>query len=121
MADIQISRGMLDEGLAELRRLADIHTRRGQLKDAAQVYQRIAETLWGMSNQADALNALRQAIQLSTEDMTLRQLFVQYCLEVGKSAEAAEQQTVLARYYFREQTDQRGRCRTATADRNGRT
>ena len=100
LADIHISRGLLDEGVAELRHLADIHMRRGQLKDAAQVYQRMAEIDWGMENRTEALNLLRQAIQYSTDDMALRQQFVQYCLEVGKGPDAAEQQTVIARYYF---------------------
>lgn len=100
LADINISRGLLDEGVAELRHLADIHMRHGQLKDAAQVYQRMAEIDWGMENRTEALNLLRQAIQYSTDDMALRQQFVQYCLEVGKAPEAAEQQTVIARFYF---------------------
>jgi tetratricopeptide (TPR) repeat protein len=100
LADIQISRGMLDDGLAELHQLVDIHTRRGQLKDAALVCQRMAEVQWGIANRNDALTLLRQAIQLSTDDMSLRQQFVQYCLEVGKTPEAAEQQTVIARFYF---------------------
>jgi tetratricopeptide (TPR) repeat protein len=100
LADIHISRGLLDEGMAELRHLADIHMRRGQLKDAAQVYQRMAEIDWGMENRNEALNLLRQAIQYSTDDMALRQQFVQYCLEVGKAPDATEQQTVIARFYF---------------------
>ncbi|HEX8036948.1 MAG TPA: tetratricopeptide repeat protein, partial [Ktedonobacterales bacterium] len=72
LADIHISRGLLDEGMAELRHLADIHMRRGQLKDAAQVYQRMAEINWGMENRNEALNLLRQGIQYSTDDMALR-------------------------------------------------
>lgn len=100
LADIHISRGLLDEGVAELRHLADIHMRRGQLKDAAQVYQRMAEIDWGMENRNEALSLLRQAIQYATDDMALRQQFVQYCLEVGKAPDAVEQQTVIARFYF---------------------
>ena len=100
LADIHITRGLLDEGLAQLRQLADIHTRRGQLKDAATVYPRMADIDWSSGEQSEALNLLRQAIQLSTDDMSLRQQFVQYCLETGKGAEATEQQTVIARYYF---------------------
>jgi len=80
--------------------LADIHTRRGQLRDAAQVLQRMAEISWGMGNQSEALDLLKQAMQLAADDMALRQQFVQYCLEVGRTEEAVEQQTVLARYYF---------------------
>ncbi|WIG61957.1 MAG: hypothetical protein OJF49_004706 [Ktedonobacterales bacterium] len=100
MADIQASRGMLDEALAEMRTLADIHTRRGQLREAAQVYQRMADICWGSGEQPEALNLLRQAMQYSTDDMSLRQQFVQYCLETGRTSEASEQQIVIARFYF---------------------
>jgi tetratricopeptide (TPR) repeat protein len=100
LADIQIMRGQLDEGAAELRALADIYMRRGALPEAAQVYQRLAEIAWTASNHEDSLNLLRQAILYAADDMSLRHQFVQYCLEIGRHAEAAEQQTVIARYYF---------------------
>ena len=100
LADLQISRGMLEDGLAEQRLLADIHTRRGQLREAAAVYHRMAEVSWASGERDAALNALRQGMQLATDDMAVRQLFVQYCLEIGRVQEAAEQQAVLARYYF---------------------
>lgn len=100
LSDINVSRGMLDEGLAELRALADIHVRRGQIKEAALVYQRMAEICWGSDDRNEALSLLRQAIQMSTDDMLLRQQFVQYCLEINRKQEASEQQTVIARYYF---------------------
>lgn len=100
LSDINVSRGMLDEGLAELRALADIHVRRGQIKEAALVYQRMAEISWGSDDRDNALSLLRQAIQMSTDDMLLRQQFVQYCLEINRKQEASEQQTVIARYYF---------------------
>jgi tetratricopeptide (TPR) repeat protein len=100
LADIHITRGLLDEGLTELRGLADIHTRRGQLKDAGQVLQRMAEIQWQSGNQGEALGVLRQAIQYAPDDMGLRQQFVQYCLEVGRMPDAVEHQTVIARYYF---------------------
>ncbi len=100
LADIQVSRGLLDEGVGELRQLAEIHTRRGQLKDAALVYQRMADIDWSSGEHNEALSLLRQAIQFSTDDMALRQQFVQYCLETGRGPEASEQQTVIARFYF---------------------
>ncbi len=100
LADIHISRGLLDEGLAELRQLADIHVRRGQLRDAALVYQRMAEVSWGQGNRQEGLSQLRQGIQYATDEMPLRQQFVQYCLEMNNVPEAVEQQVVIARYYF---------------------
>ena len=100
LADIQITRGQLEEGASELRALADIYMRRGALAEAAQVYQRLAEIAWTASAHEEALNLLRQAILYAADDMSLRHQFVQYCLEIGRHAEAAEQQTVIARYYF---------------------
>jgi tetratricopeptide (TPR) repeat protein len=103
LADIQIQRGLLEDGVTELRQLADIYLRRGQLRDVAMVYQRIAEITWGVGHQEEALNLLREAINYATDDMSLRQLLVQYCLETSSPQsirEATEQQTVIARYYF---------------------
>ncbi len=100
LADIQLSRGQLDEGASELRALADIYIRRGALAEASQVYQRLAEIAWDSGSHEEALGQLRQAIQFATEDMALRHQFVQYCLEMGRGADAVEQQTVIARYYF---------------------
>jgi tetratricopeptide (TPR) repeat protein len=100
LADIQISRGQLDEGAAQLRALADVYVRRAALAEASQVYQRLAEIAWDAGNHEEALGQLRQAIQFATDDMGLRHQFVQYCLEIGRGADAIEQQTVIARYYF---------------------
>jgi tetratricopeptide (TPR) repeat protein len=102
MAEIHIQRGLLDEGLAELRILAELHMRRAQLKDAALVCQRMGEIYWGMGNRGDAMNVLRQGIQYATDNMGLRQQFVQYCLEMQPQQipDAIEQQTVISRYYF---------------------
>lgn len=60
----------------------------------------MAEISWGSDDRDNALSLLRQAIQMSTDDMLLRQQFVQYCLEINRKQEASEQQTVIARYYF---------------------
>ncbi len=101
LADIHIQRGLLDEGLVELRQLADIHTRRGQLKDAAAVYQNMAEINWSMGKRDDAINLLYQAIGYSTDDMPLRRTLVQYCLEIGRVQEAGQQQAQIAEYYYK--------------------
>jgi tetratricopeptide (TPR) repeat protein len=102
MAEIQISRGLLDEGLGELRQLIDIHMRRAQVRDAAVVCQRMAEIYWGMGNKDEAMATLRQGMQYATDNMNLRQQFVQFCLETipQRIPEAIEQQTIIARYYF---------------------
>ncbi|HEY7019604.1 MAG TPA: tetratricopeptide repeat protein [Ktedonobacterales bacterium] len=102
LAELQIERGMLDEGLSELRALMDVQARSGQLRDAALACQRMAEVYWGMDSRADAMAALRQGIGFAGDNMQLRQQFVQYCLEMipQQIPEAVEQQAVIARYYF---------------------
>jgi tetratricopeptide (TPR) repeat protein len=101
LADIHIQRGLLDEGLVELRQLADIHMRRGQLKDAATVFQNMAEINWNMGKKEDAINLLYQAIGYSTDDMTLRRTLVQYCLLEQRQQEAAQQQSQVAEFYYK--------------------
>jgi tetratricopeptide (TPR) repeat protein len=100
LADIHITRGLLDEGIEELRRVVDIYTRKGQVNEASQVLQQIGEIQWQMGEHAASMAVLKQALNLTPDDMATRMLYVQYCLELGMRQEAAEQQTVLARYYY---------------------
>jgi tetratricopeptide (TPR) repeat protein len=102
LAEIHIQRGLLDEGVTELRALVDVQARSGQLRDAALSCQRLAEIYWGMDSHAEAMGALRQGIGFAGDNMQLRQQFVQYCLEMipQQMPDAIEQQAVIARYYF---------------------
>ena len=101
LADIHITRGLLDEGLAELRLLADVHMRHGQLKDVAAVFGRMAEISWDTGNKDDAVTTLLQAIGYAPDDMPLRRALVQYCLQIGRVQEAAAQQEQIAEYYYK--------------------
>ncbi|HEX9058290.1 MAG TPA: tetratricopeptide repeat protein [Ktedonobacterales bacterium] len=101
LADIHVQRGLLDEGLAELRQLADIHMRRGQLKDAATVFQSMAEIDWNTGKHDDAINLLYQAIGYSTDDMPLRRTLVQYCILENRQQEAAQQQAQIAEFFYK--------------------
>lgn len=100
IADIHIARGLLDEGIEELRRVIEIYMRQGQVNEAAQVFQQIGEIQWQMDQKDVAMATLKQVLNLTPDDMGARMLYVQYCLELGMRKEAAEQQTVLARYYY---------------------
>jgi tetratricopeptide (TPR) repeat protein len=100
LAEIHISRGLLDEGMEEMRRVIDIYMRHGQTAEAAQTYQQISEIQWQMGQHDAAMGTLKQVLNLTPDDMGARMLYVQYCLEIGLRKEAAEQQTVLARYYY---------------------
>ena len=100
LADIHINRGLLDEGIEEMRRVTEIHKRHGQINDASQVLQQIGEIQWQMGQYDEAMQTLKQTLNLTPDDMATRMLYVQYCLERGQRKEAAEQQTLLARYYY---------------------
>lgn len=100
LADVHLKRGQVDEGIEDLRRAAEIHSRQGHPTEAAQALQQIGELQWQMGQQDQAMNTLKQVLSLTPDDMATRMLFVQYCLEQGKQREAAEQQTILARYYY---------------------
>jgi tetratricopeptide (TPR) repeat protein len=101
LAEIHIQRGLLDEGLSELGQLTEIYTRHGQLPDAAGVLARMAEINWDMGKRDEAIQALYQATSYSTEDMALRRDLVQYCLQVGRAQEAAQQQAQIAEFYYK--------------------
>ena len=100
LAEIHISRGLLDEGIEEMRRVIDIYMRHAQVNEAAQTHQQISEIQWQMGQHDVAMGTLKQVLNLTPDDMGARMLYVQYCLEIGLRKEAAEQQTVLARYYY---------------------
>jgi tetratricopeptide (TPR) repeat protein len=101
LAEIHVQRGLLDEGLAELGQLAEIYTRHGQLPDAAGVLARMAEISWDMGKRDEAIQALYQAATYASEDMAMRRDLVQYCLQVGRTQEAAQQQAQIAEYYYK--------------------
>ena len=101
LAEIFTARGLLDEGLAEMGQVAEIHVRHGQLAEGAGVYQRMADISWEMGNRDNAIALLYQAIGYAPEDMLLRRTLVQYCLLIPRLQEAAQQQQQIAEYYYK--------------------
>src|SRR3989440_6580612 len=71
LADIYIHRGLLEEGIAELRVLADIYLRNGDLEQAAAKIQRIGNIYAEMSNNDEALSSLFRAAELDYSSMEL--------------------------------------------------
>jgi tetratricopeptide (TPR) repeat protein len=100
LADIYVNRGLLDEGVAELRLLANIYLRRNDHEQAAAAFQRIGNIYSDMGNVEEALTNLRRAADLAPTSMDLLREVVGFCLQLGNSAEAARYQTAIARYYF---------------------
>ncbi len=67
LADIYVNRGLLEEGIAELRLLADINLRRNNLEKAGTTLQRVGNIYAEMGNNEEALASLRRAAELSPE------------------------------------------------------
>ncbi|MBV9232369.1 MAG: tetratricopeptide repeat protein [Chloroflexi bacterium] len=100
LADIYINRGLLDEGIAELRVLADIYLRSNQLDLAASAIQRVGNIYAEMGNNDEALTNLCRAAELNPESMELLREVVAFCLQLGRNLDAATYQVIIARHYF---------------------
>ncbi len=106
LADIYVSRGHLDEGIAELRLLADIYLRRNQLEQAADALQRVGNIYAEIGNNDEALANLRRAVELNPNSMELLREVVSFCLQLSRtvdpsySKDAAKYQAIIARHYF---------------------
>ena len=116
LADIYVNRGLLDEGIAELRLLADIYLRRNELENASTTIQRVGNIYAEMGNNEEALISLRRAAELNPELMDLLREVVGFCLQLARQLErqnereadryqaiGAEYQFTIARHYFETQ------------------
>ncbi len=100
LGDIYVGRGLLDEGIAELRILADIYLRRNQKEEASAVLRRIGNIYDETGNGEEALMNLRRAAELDPSDMDLLREVVGFCWRTGHTKDAAQYQTIIARHYF---------------------
>ncbi len=100
LGDIYVSRGLLEEGIAELRLLADIYLRHNQLAEAGDTLRRIGNIYAEMGNTEEAFMNLRRAVELKPKDMDLLREVVGYCWQIGRAKEATHYQSVIARHYF---------------------
>lgn len=100
MADIYMKRGLLDEGIAELRLLADIYVKRGNQEDASSAIEQIGNIYAEMGNEDEALINYRRAIDLNVDSMSLLRAVVGFCLQLGRTEEATDYQVLIARHYF---------------------
>jgi tetratricopeptide (TPR) repeat protein len=100
LADIYINRGLLDEGIAELRLLVNIYQRRREAEKASAALQRIGNIYAEMGDMEEALVNLRRAAELTPDSLELLREAVGLCLQLGLSSEAAQYQVVIARHYF---------------------
>jgi tetratricopeptide (TPR) repeat protein len=100
LGDIYISRGLLEEGIAELRLLADIHLRNNHLEQAGEAFRRIGNIYAEMGNTEDAFTNLRHAADLTPDDLDLLREVVGYCCQIGRIKEATNYQAVIAQHYY---------------------
>src|SRR5258708_7179727 len=100
LGDIYINRGMIDEGIAELRILADIYLRRNQLEQASETLRRIGSVYAETGSADEAFMNLRRAVELDPTNMDLLREVVGYCYQLGRPQESNIYQEKIARYYF---------------------
>ena len=100
LGDIYVKRGLLEEGIAELRLLADIYLRHNRLEEAGETLRRIGDIYAEIDNPDDAFMNLRRAVELKPGDMDLLREVVSYCWRIGRAGEATQYQSIIARHYF---------------------
>ncbi len=100
VADIYISRGLLEDGISELRLLADIYLRLNKLEEASETLQRLGSIYAETGNADDAFMNFRRAVELMPDNMDLLREVVSFCWRVGRTREATEYQQIIARHYF---------------------
>ncbi len=103
LADIYVSRGLLDEGMAELRLLADIDLRLGRMEEAAEALQKVGNIYAEMGNTEEALANLVRAVELKTDSIDMLREVVGFYLQLGRNQDAARYQSRIARHYFETQ------------------
>ncbi|MBV9688594.1 MAG: tetratricopeptide repeat protein [Ktedonobacteraceae bacterium] len=100
LADIYVNRGLLEEGIAELRILADIYLRDNRREEASDVIQRIGNIYAEMGNSEEALINLRRAVELNPDSIELLREVVGFCLQLGRGQDAIQYQSIIARRYY---------------------
>lgn len=103
LAEIYVSRGLLDEGMAELRLIADIYLRQGKLEEAGETVRRIGNIYSDMGDIEEALTSLFRAAELNPGSMDLLREVVGFCLQLGHTQDAVRYQEMIARHYFESQ------------------
>src|SRR5207249_46254 len=103
----------LEEGMTELRMVADIYLRRNQLEEAGRAIQQVGNIYAETGNNEEALLNLRRAVELTPKDMGLLREVVGFSLRLARQVEhkdekeaaryqaiAAQYQAIIARHYF---------------------
>ena len=100
LGDIYVVRGLLEEGISELSLLVDIYLRRNQFDEAGDTLRRIGDIYAETGDSEKAFMNLRRAVELKPNDMNLLREVVGYCYQIGRSQDATQYQSIIARHYF---------------------
>jgi tetratricopeptide (TPR) repeat protein len=100
LGDIYVVRGLLEDGISELSLLVDIYLRRNQFEEAGHTLRRIGDIYAETGDTEKAFMNLRRAVELRPDDMDLLREVVGYCYQIGRSQEATQYQSIIARHYF---------------------
>ena len=100
LADIYIGRGLLEDGISELRLLVDIYLRQNRLEQASEVLQRLGNINAETGNTDDAFMNFRRAAELMPDNMDLLREVVSFCWQIGRARGCDEYQQTIARHYF---------------------
>ncbi|MGZ3623057.1 MAG: tetratricopeptide repeat protein, partial [Ktedonobacteraceae bacterium] len=100
LGDIYIVRGHLEEGIEELSLLVDIYLRRNRFDEAGDTLRRIGDIYAETDDSEKAFMNFRRAVDLKPNDMDLLREVVGYCYQIGRSQEATQYQSIIARHYF---------------------
>jgi tetratricopeptide (TPR) repeat protein len=100
LGDIYVVRGHLEEGISELSLLVDIYLRRNQFEEAGDTLRRIGDIYAETGDSDKAFMNLRRAVELKPNDLGLLREVVGYCCQIGRSREATQYQSIIARHYF---------------------
>jgi len=100
LGDIYVVHGYLEEGISELNLLVDIYLRRNRFEEASDTLRRIGDIYAETDDTERAFMKLRRAVELKPNDMGLLREVVGYCFQIGRSQEATQYQSIIARHYF---------------------
>jgi len=95
VANSYIKRGLLNEAIEELLSTALIYERNNQLSQAGATVRRIGKIHAEVGDMEEALTYLRHAVELVPNDLGLLHEIVGYCMQLGRTKEAAHYQALL--------------------------
>jgi len=95
VADSYIKRGLLNEAIEELISIALIYKSNNQLSQAGATVRRIGKIHAEVGDMEEAVTYLSHAVELAPNDAELLHEIVGYCVQLGRTKEAAHYRAML--------------------------